>query len=187
MSQTTVDVLSSVPAWYFDTEGRYIAFRQDGTGELWCACNFNYWIAAELEWTVAETAETAETADMQIGESPAVDIETGNSLRIQMKLTTRLPPSAQSSILTQSTLLNEHSLGEEAFKTKSYTVHVEKGRFTEPSRAMYARDSRLPQFDLRLVFDPSPYPPKCEWKAPESGGVVDGQFWHHTQFVASST
>ncbi|KAJ4145454.1 hypothetical protein LMH87_004304 [Akanthomyces muscarius] len=186
MSQTTSAILSSVPAWYFDSEGRYIVFREDGTGELWCACNFNYWIAADIEWKSAEISVAAEA--QAVGPSAtasAADAEITSQLQIQMTLTKRLPQKAQSSILTQSTLVNEYSLTDEAYKTKSYTVRVEKGRFMEPCRVGYA-DESAKKFNLRLVFDPSPYPPKSEWKSLERG-VEDGHFWNHTQFVASST
>lgn len=102
-----------------------------------------------------------------------------------MTLTKRLPKSTLSSVLAQSTLVNEHSLTDEAFKTKSFTVRVEKGRFIEPSRVGFAA-TFAKRFDLRLVFEPSPYPPKSEWKSLERG-VEDGQFWDHKQFVAHSS
>ncbi|KAM3477094.1 hypothetical protein MY8738_006589 [Beauveria namnaoensis] len=188
MTQTTAAILSSVPAWYFDSEGRYIIFREDGTGELWCACNFNYWIAADFEWKIADNSVSA-AADAQVGGSLAAasadDVENSSQLHIQMTLTKRLPESAQTSVLTKSTLVNEFSLTDEAFKTKTYMVRVEKGRFIQPSRARYANESSN-NFDMRLVFNPSPYPPKSAWKSLE-GGVEDGQFWNHTHFVASSS
>ncbi|OAR00771.1 hypothetical protein LLEC1_06018 [Akanthomyces lecanii] len=184
MAESTGAILSSAPAWYFDREGRYIVFREDGTGELWCACNFNYWIAADIEW---KTAEITVGADAPAGgpstAASAADVENADQLHIEMKLTKRLPQKAQSSILTQSTLVNEYSLTDEAYKPKSYTVRVEKGRFMEPCRVGYA-DESAKDFNLRLVFDPSPYPPKPEWKSPERG-VEDGQFWNHTHFVAN--
>lgn len=139
-----------------------------------------------MEW---KSAENAVMADAQAGgpstTASAADVEMMGQLQIQMTLTKRLPKKAQSTILAQSTLVNEHSLTEEAYKRKSYIVRVEKGRFMEPCRVGYADDSAK-NFDLRLVFDPSPYPPKSEWKSLERG-VEDGQFWNHTQFVASST
>ena len=103
-------------------------------------------------------------------------------LDLEMTLTKRLPPPVESSVLTQSTLVNGGSLKDDAFRPKSYAVTIEQGNFKEPFYIGFP-DSDNTRFALRLLFDKSPYPPRSEWKKPEQG-PDGGPFWHHTEFVS---
>ncbi|KAI0378645.1 hypothetical protein F5Y04DRAFT_261265 [Hypomontagnella monticulosa] len=188
MNEALCSILSGEDEWYFDMEGRSIKFNRDGTGELWCRCNFNYWIAAELQWESIElprhqSRSLATPSETKI--APTKKSQILGRLRLKLTLTKRLPQHAASSILSQSTLVNEFSLTDDAFLPKSYTIKIEKGNFIEPCCIGYPNSDR-PRFSLRLLFDKSPYPPRSEWKKPE-GGPDGGQFWDHVEFVSRSS
>ncbi|OAA45598.1 hypothetical protein NOR_03387 [Metarhizium rileyi] len=180
----TCSILSGETEWCYDTEGRSIRFDSNGTGELWCRCNFNYWIAAEIEWESIE----------QLGKEPSSQVATtvgdGRSrapvlvgqLELKITITKRLPARAQDSILSKCSTVNGFCLTDEAFRPKFFTVAIEKGTFTEPCRTGVSSSSTLPTFALRLLFDKSPYPPRAEWKSPETG-PDGGRFWDHKEFV----
>jgi len=188
MNEALCSILSGEDEWYFDTEGRSIKFNKDGTSELWCRCNFNYWIAADLEWKSVEPldhveprGQIAEIASATWNKSPHLL----GQLNLEITLTNRLPRRAQTSNLSKSTIINELGLKDDAFRPKSYTIRIEKGNFIEPCH-IGSSSSHRPRFALRLVFDKSPYPPRSEWRRPE-GGPDGGQFWDHKEFVGRSS
>jgi hypothetical protein len=79
-------------------------------------------------------------------------------------------------------IVNEGSLTDDAFRPKSFNVRIEQGNFATPA-GIGSEFSRLyPSPDLRwamrLIFDPSPYPPESEWK--NSRG---NHFWDFKEFV----
>lgn len=81
----------------------------------------------------------------------------------------------------ESPNLNECSLSDDAFRPKSFTIRIEKGDFTEPIW-VGSKDSYRPRYEIRLLFDKSPYPPRAEWKKPE-GGPDSNNFWDNIEFV----
>ncbi|OTA58800.1 hypothetical protein K449DRAFT_467015 [Hypoxylon sp. EC38] len=187
MNEALGSIISGEKEWYYDTEGRYIKFNADGTGELWCRCNFNYWIAADLEWksigSPRESGQMIETPN-QVTNAAAHNKEGPQlfgQLDIELTLTKQLPRWVQSSILSKSTMVNEHSLTDDAYRPKTFTIRIEKGNFVAPCIVGYP-GSGMPRFALRLVFDKSPYPPRSEWKEP-GRGAYGGQFWDHLEFV----
>lgn len=170
--------------WCFDTEGRHIKFNEDGTGELWCRCNFNYWIAAEFKWRRIESS----CNQTEIPRTLRQARENNNAkllgqLDLDMTLSKQLPKWTEGSTLKTSTMVNEHSLTDDAFRPKSYAVRIEKGNFVEPSSIGFLPNSDKPRFAIRLLFDKSPYPPRSEWKTPD-GGPDTGEFWDHVEFVS---
>lgn len=77
--------------------------------------------------------------------------------------------------------LNEAHLKNEAFLPKRFTVKLEKGNFSSPSHLDKALDW-LPRFDLRLVFDKSPYPAQHEWNGLLTSSPDDIKMWEWKEF-----
>jgi hypothetical protein len=79
------------------------------------------------------------------------------------------------------TIVNEGSLKNEAFLSKSFTVHIEQGNFSTPGHLLSSLDDgdRYDwRYAMRLVFEPSPYPPEGEWKE-----TFGGRPWEFREFV----
>ncbi|KAI2631042.1 hypothetical protein GGR54DRAFT_182694 [Hypoxylon sp. NC1633] len=185
MNEALCSMLCREDRWCFDTEGRSIKFNSDSTGELWCRCNFNYWIAADFEWkTIESSGDLSRNAEMpsQVANATQKNSpELLGQLDLEITLSKRLPNRVETSILKKSTIINEKSLTDDAFQPKSYTVRIERGNFVEPCTIGYPNSDKS-RYAFRLLFDKSPYPPRSEWRAPE-GGPEGGQFWDHVEFV----
>ncbi|KAI2465523.1 hypothetical protein F4781DRAFT_20980 [Annulohypoxylon bovei var. microspora] len=185
MNEALCSILSGEGEWCYHTEGRFIKFNRDGTGELWCRCNFNYWIAADIEWESIKPPRNPS----QIAGIPSQTWSAAQNkgpqllgrLDLEITLLKRLPKGAESSNLSKSTGANECSLTDDAFRPKSFTITIERGNFIEPSHVGYP-SSNSSRFAFRLLFDKSPYPPRSEWRRPEDG-PDDSQFWNHVEFV----
>ncbi|KAI0839519.1 hypothetical protein F5Y06DRAFT_24223 [Hypoxylon sp. FL0890] len=177
MNEALYSILSGEKEWCFDTEGRTIKFNKDGTGELWCRCNFNYWIAAAFEWKsiVSPRNPNQVTSAAQNRKGPQLL----GQLDLEITLAKRLPEWVKSSVLENIT---ERSLTDDAFRPKTYTIKIEKGNFMLPCSIGYGPSWDKPRYALRLLFDKSPYPPRSEWREPGQG-PDDSQFWDHTEFV----
>lgn len=79
--------------------------------------------------------------------------------------------------------INEALLTEPAFLPKTLNLLLEKGNFLTGYDALSPEkeDRFTPHFALRLRFDPSPYPPRNEWKEPK--GAPDAvKMWEWKQF-----
>jgi hypothetical protein len=76
-----------------------------------------------------------------------------------------------------SPITNEGSLKDDAFRPKLFTIRIEQGNFVLPAAIGKRptklgpahclnrwRDPRSSRSAMRLLFDPSPYPPANEWK-----------------------
>ncbi|KAI8959227.1 hypothetical protein F5Y11DRAFT_333834 [Daldinia sp. FL1419] len=185
MNEALCSILSG-EEWSFDLEGRSIKFNNDGTGELWCRCNFNVWIAAELQWkslgSLGDSSENIETPSQAASSAQGRGPRLLGQLNVEITLEKRLPESVRTTILSKSTIINELSLTDEAFRPKSYTLRIERGNFIEPCYVGFPSADK-PRFALRLIFNKSPYPPRPEWRKPD-GGPDGGQFWDHVEFVA---
>ncbi|KAI1213100.1 uncharacterized protein F4807DRAFT_457185 [Annulohypoxylon truncatum] len=183
MNEALCSILSGEDEWYYHEEGRHIKFNKDGTGELWCRCNFNYWILAVIEWKSVKPPH----GPSQIVEFPGQVSNTAwnkgpqllGQLDLEITLTKRLPKLAETSVLAQGTGINERSLTDDAFQPRLFTVRIEKGNFVVPASTV-SSDWR---YELRLLFDKSPYPPRSQWKNPEHG-PDDSQFWDIVEFVS---
>ncbi|KAI0107991.1 hypothetical protein F4776DRAFT_644322 [Hypoxylon sp. NC0597] len=186
MNETLRSIITGEKEWCFDTEGRSIKFNKDGTGEMWCRCNFNYWIAADIEWKdIGPPHDSGQIVETPNEAKSAIANKTGpqllGKLTLEITLTKRLPQWVQSSNLSKSTMVNEYSLTGDAYRPKTFTVRMEKGNFMVPCFIGYSGSDK-PRFALRLLFDKSPYSPRSEWKEPERG-ADGGQFWDHVEFV----
>ncbi|KAI1096563.1 hypothetical protein F5B19DRAFT_151613 [Rostrohypoxylon terebratum] len=183
MNEALCSILSGEDQWNYHSEGRHIIFNKDGTGELWCRCNFNYWILAVIEWkSIKQPHGPSEIVEFP-GQVPNTTWDKGpqllGQLNLEITLTKRLPKSAENSVLAQGNGINERSLVDEAFQPRLFTVRIEKGNFIEPA-CTEPNDWR---YELRLLFDKSPYPPRSQWKDP-TNGPDDSQFWDHREFVS---
>ncbi|XXG96285.1 hypothetical protein Hte_002566 [Hypoxylon texense] len=189
MNEALCSILCGEDVWSFDTEGRSIKFNEDGTGELWCRCNFNYWITAEFGWKSIESPP--DPIPTKTAATPRDTTRNGlpqplGQLNLEITLFKRLPNRVRDSVLKTSTIINEQSLTDDAFRPKLFHVRIEKGNFVEPNSIGYLPDSDKPRFAVRLLFDKSPYPPRSEWRMPEKG-PDDSQFWDHVEFVSRSS
>ncbi|KAI1460603.1 hypothetical protein F4805DRAFT_369147 [Annulohypoxylon moriforme] len=184
MNEALCSILTGEDEWYYHADGRHIKFNKDGTGELSCRCNFNIWILAELEWKSIKPPH----GPSQIVEFPGqVSNNTWNKgpqllgqLDLEITLLKQLSKRAKGTIVEKNTLVNEGSLTDDAFRTRQFTVRFEKGNFLEP----VCTDPNLDwRYELRLLFDKSPYPPRSQWKEPEQG-PDSCQFWDMIEFVS---
>ncbi|KAI1378810.1 hypothetical protein F4677DRAFT_412065 [Hypoxylon crocopeplum] len=106
MNEALCSILCSEGEWYFDAEGRFITFNKDGTGELWCRCNFNYWIVAELEWKSIEPPRDPgqvvkiqrQVASVAHNKGPQLL----GQLDLEITLTKRLPQRGEYTILSKA-------------------------------------------------------------------------------------
>jgi len=83
--------------------------------------------------------------------------------------------------------INGAVLTDEAFVPKKYTLTLEHGRFITADQAMLPTtylDSYTEWFAFRLSFNPSPYPPREQWKA-AAGVAADAlRFWEWKEFCS---
>jgi hypothetical protein len=85
---------------------------------------------------------------------------------VEMEITLSKSPPAKvyGSLPFITAITNQGSLKDEAFQTKSFTVRIERGNFKLPCEiGQPPKKPPTPRSDMRLLFDPSPYPPENEW------------------------
>lgn len=86
--------------------------------------------------------------------------------------------------------INECVLLEKAFSRNAYTVRLEKGRFITVDDAkvidanVFDELSHSSYYSYRLIFDPSPLPPRYLWKKEAGRAPERLQFWDWKQFLA---
>ena len=133
-----------------------------------CRLEMFTWIAAEFDWA-GEHSSLEQTVDVGVN-APRKPRLLGQ-FDIQMTLTTRpLYPYRAGDQFADKFLINELCLTYGAFKTRSFTVQLEKGCFMTPLDARFANPNLLTQYyGLRLLFDQSPFPERENWKMPGSG------------------
>jgi len=103
-------------------------------------------------------------------------------LNLEITLTKRLPFFARNTEMERYPIVNEGSLTDDAFRPKSFNVRIEQGNFSTPAHIGSEFAHLGPSSDLRwamrLIFDPSPYPPESEWK-----DTYGCHFWDFKEFV----
>ncbi|KAK2598205.1 hypothetical protein QQS21_005682 [Conoideocrella luteorostrata] len=178
MFETVLSVLCSEP-WRWDLFGSSeIRFRQDGTGELICRAELNVWIAAEVEWKPRHAESLNQEFNPNQHDSALV-----HQIEIELTLTKRRIPDL-GGVDMFGYRINEDVLEEEAFMPKTYIICLEKGSFHAQSHQPQEEQPLVEQtgkFELRLTFNPSPYPPRQEWKQPDRAPDAM-MFWEWTQF-----
>ncbi|KZF20975.1 hypothetical protein L228DRAFT_248725 [Xylona heveae TC161] len=160
---------------------KWMTFNKDGTGKILCGQEVNLFIATEFDWKL----QNPKLLDQVVDTSSRIRKNTNILLcefDLDLTLTKRRIPKM--GIDLRRARINEDVLKDEAFETKSYTVRLERGAFFSYwDNLDTSRSSYISRYELRLVFDKSPYPPRDEWKEPE--GAVDAlKFWEWKEFVA---
>ncbi|KAK8917677.1 hypothetical protein VCV18_008997 [Metarhizium anisopliae] len=180
MQESLLSILCSEP-WHWDSEdASQIAFDENGTGKLICRAELNVWIAAEFDWQPHDQQAFSQTVDLGKNDGSPINLKT----KIGLTLTRRRIPSIGHADMTKYRI-NESLLAQAAFKPKTYTITLEKGNFLSPYDARFpeAQTEYTPRFRLRLTFNTSPYPPRCEWQEPQ--GAPDAlKFWEWKQFCS---
>lgn len=153
--------------------------------KLWCRCEVNVYILADLTWkSIKEPFDPAKSPPplgAKVERSSPIVL---GQLNLEITLAKGLPEKWHTSTLSRNTIINELGLTDEAFQPKLYAIRVERGNFIVPSYIGFPGSlfGTEPRFELRLIFDKSPYPPRSEWRKPD-GGPDSGQFWEHKEFV----
>ena len=154
--------------------------------KLLCRQGLNIWIAAEFAWKPHSPASLDQIVDIGGLDGTRRDPHLIQQFDIEMTLAKRRIARMRRPE-RQGWRMNESVLTDEAFRPKTYTVRLEKGNFLAPFDAIGQReDQYTPRFALRLAFDPSPYPPRHEWKEP--GGAPDAlEMWQWKEFCGRSS
>ncbi|KAJ8121920.1 hypothetical protein O1611_g9976 [Lasiodiplodia mahajangana] len=189
MNEALCSMLTGEEDWHFDSEGKSIRFNKDGTGELECRCNLNFWILAEFEWKSIEPQDNGSSgASAGLGHTTAIKHDSSQperlgQLDLEITLTRRLAGRARrwaEAHPSTAEQMNKNLTGD-AYQPKSYNVRIERGNFIQPCYAGY-QNSDMERYSLRLLFDKSPYPPRSEWRDPQ-GAPDEGKFWDLVEFV----
>jgi len=133
----------------------------------------NVWIAAEIIWKPLQ--DEAGSFDESFG------LDSTESKQCILEITLTKNPSTSLRSLA-GYHINEALLEEEAFQPKTFQVRLEQGRFLTPFDRSYGLTEN-PEFGLQLSFEPSPYPPREQWKTPK--GAPDAmKFWERKTFCS---
>ncbi|EFY94155.1 hypothetical protein X797_011667 [Metarhizium robertsii] len=178
MQESLLSILCS-ETWHWDSEdASQISFNENGTGKLICRAELNVWIAAEFDWQPHDKQALSQMVDLAKRDGSPIDFQT----KVNMTLTKRRIPSLGNADMSKYNI-NESLLAQAAFEPKTYTITLDQGTFFSPYDAQFpgAQTEFTPLFRLRLTFDTSPFPPRCEWQEPR--GAPDAlKFWEWKQF-----
>jgi hypothetical protein len=150
--------------------------------KLVARCEFNIFIAAEIQWRLC--SPNALTDKIDIGITPPYPSHSRlvGKFNIEMTLTTRRV--GVGAVDMGKVRINECQLTEKAFLPNQYTVRVEQGKFMAVNDVPFVRELPcISTYSYRLIFDPSPFPPQHMWKDP-AGAPESIRFWEWTQFQA---
>ncbi|KAH8663383.1 hypothetical protein BGZ60DRAFT_411197 [Tricladium varicosporioides] len=192
-SHTLLSLLCS-NRWRWDSAGySAIIFNADHTGELKCASDSSYFIGAKFEWKAKDPntrcwqATTTDTTQLQC--QFVIEITLQKQGVGSPSGTAQTDPAYTFLPHLQTTHLND-----EAFLPKIFTIRLEKGRFATQCDRLYGGktwyganrlDPWATWFSFKLVFDPSPYPPRKEWKDFQAGSFPEGtHFWEWNEFYS---
>lgn len=175
---------------YPTTYGNWIVFNEDSTGELHCGVGPSSFICAEFIWKPVGDTSAAVLQQPVDHEKVAIDIE--------LTLSKRRPERGYETTLPD---LNEVNLTTAAFQPKTYKLQMETGKFTVDKWFCFNSPPNSAEsnsgaegietcYDLRVVFDKSPYPPLEEWV--EQKNSVDKvirmhKFWEFRDFYRDSS
>ena len=151
-----------------------------------CQVELNVFIAAEFNWKPLRP----ESFDQAINMSSIGGSRNSPSLvsqfDIELTLAKRCIPSLRGPEEQKWALMHEAQLTDAAFLPRTYALRLEKGNFVAPSNHPFGWEPMATQrYALRLSFDPSPYPPRNEWKKPERGPDAM-KMWDWKEFVGGA-
>ncbi|KAI1202086.1 hypothetical protein F5X97DRAFT_287967 [Nemania serpens] len=192
------DILCGEP-WVWDSNGScQISFKSNNTGELICRSETSLFIAAEFDWelTPGSTAASPTASPTTSPTLAAISLDpecatTLVTLSLEITLTKRLVPHFENTIWGSKGRLNGDLLNDSAFRPKTYRVRLERGDFVPTADAKAyesagcALPGHTPRYRLKLVFDPSPYPPAGDWRDPHAG-PVSFRVWDFNEFCADA-
>lgn len=201
MSATLASIVCGEEFWCWNHhDSHYIKFNEDGTGEvsvslvifwnvttdvfgqLQCRMELTVLIAAMFEWK-GDQSQLDQVVELNIDSNEEVSRLLG-LLQLEITLTKKRTPLLMTEVGLRYRTINEHVLTEDAFRPKRYVMKLEKGNFITP------RDDKLHDIDdgtrsyaLRLSLDPSPFPPREQWRQPE-GAADSQQVWDIKRFAS---
>ncbi|KAH6681491.1 hypothetical protein B0J14DRAFT_576510 [Halenospora varia] len=192
-SHTLLSILCS-DRWRWDSAGySAIVFNADHTGELKCASDNSYFMGAKFEWKAKDPntrcwqATSTDLSQLQCQFAIEITLQKqdneGTCESVQTDPAYAFLPHLQTSRLT-----------DDAFLPKTYTLRLEKGRFTTQCDRLYGGKTWYGAkklhpwatwFSFKLIFDPSPYPPRKQWKDTKTSSVPgDTHFWEWNEFYS---
>lgn len=203
MSEFLLSILCGEERWYWDPHGGCtIQFNEDGTGEvntttqilslgtswtvpkLLCSAELQVWIAVEFKWKLHNIESLDDTIDFSnvIDDARMDRPRLISRFNIELTLAKRCIPRFRQS--ERGRTFNESLLVDDAFLPKTYIIKLEKGLFKTPYDVI--ENEYTQRWALRLVFEPSPYPPLEEWKGAK--GYAEGhKFWERKEFCGRSS
>lgn len=142
------------------------------------------WIAAEFEWKIQSIESLDQTVDMGnvVDGARKGHPRLISRFNIELTLAKRCFPRLRENV--QGRKFNESLLVEKAFQSKIYTINLEKGIFKTPYDVI--EDENTQRYALRLVWEPSPYPPRDEWKSAQQS-VEAFKFWEYKEFCGKNS
>ncbi|GKZ37598.1 hypothetical protein AbraIFM66950_009215 [Aspergillus brasiliensis] len=173
-SPVTVRSILCEGPWVWNDGASEVTFHENGTGKLFCSTEYTCWIFAEIDWKPHNPASLDQIIDLGNNRKQPTILA---DLTIEMTLTTRRPPD-----IWWKGKVNEDWLNEEAFRAKTYRISLEHGRFRNQFDVKHNVRNGA-RYALRIVFDPSPFPPGEEWNHESSGPHVM-RLWECTEFNA---
>ena len=142
------------------------------------------WIAAEFEWMLQNIESLDQTIDLNNVLADARKDHPRLISRFDIELTLTKRPFPWARQFVQERKFNESLLVDEAFLPKTYTIRLEKGIFKTPYDVIENEYTR--RYVLRLIWEPSPYPPRDEWKGARASVEVN-KFWERKVFCGRSS
>ncbi|GKZ21570.1 hypothetical protein AbraIFM66951_005224 [Aspergillus brasiliensis] len=173
-STVTVRSILCEGPWVWNDGASEVNFHEDGTGKLFCSTEYTCWIFAEIDWKPHNPASLDQVIDLDNNRKQSTILA---DFTIEMTLTTRRPPD-----IWWKGKVNEDWLNEEAFRAKTYRISLEHGRFRNQFDVKHNVRNGA-RYALRIVLDPSPFPPGEEWNHESSGPHVM-RLWECTEFNA---
>ncbi|KAL7651580.1 hypothetical protein ACMYSQ_008923 [Aspergillus niger] len=147
----TVRSILCEEAWSWNDGSSQITFHEDGTGKLFCSTEYTCWIFAEIEWKPHDSEYLDRVIDLGNNRQRSKVV---SDFTIEITLTKRRPLD-----IWYKGRVNETWLNEEAFCSRMYHITLEHGRFRNQFDVNHKiLDGSL--YALRIVFDPSPFPPE---------------------------
>ncbi|KAJ5162103.1 hypothetical protein N7492_007495 [Penicillium capsulatum] len=169
--------------WYWDSNKEsYIRFNEDGTGQLVARRELSIFIAACFTWEAQSPGRLSNVIDIGLERRPNTGLLDVLDVKVELS---KLRVQEAARIDIDRYKINECLLQEAAFSSSRHTVRLEKGTFMTVDDTMVARE--LPfncYYSYRLLFEPSPFPPRHLWKEKAVRALEKLQFWEWRQFVA---
>jgi len=165
--------------------------------KLHCGVGPASFICAVLSWKPVDETSASVLQRPVDQENPATE-HIQATVDIELTLNKRRPERGYETTLPD---LNEVNLTTAAFRPKAYRLQMAKGQFTAdkwfcfnnlPDSAENNGDAKgiETRYELRVVFDNSPYPPLEEWAEQKNSvdkAIRQHKFWEFRDFYRDSS